>query len=292
MSLELRDVYFDEQDEEMDGALGKEVAVLLYNPLMEEEDHSISKEMQWSKSTLVFAKDHKSKVMRVIRSYSKNKAPLTAMDYDDIYMEVIEYLYKSEDYSVEKAIEATDGMGVPTLENYVNMSIRNCVKRYIAKKARYEMMISNGITSDDEGKDIDTIANLPDTQALLEYENRCTNINTAMEALEHKRYAFGPDIFMVMYIRMITLTLGLQDAKFKEIIESLGIAKKEFSDLESKIKKDVEASDLMASIAKIGPEASAASLATHVFNSKNLFKTVVCLSQDMSEEEKATACRF
>ena len=89
--------------------MSSNLSELVYNPLMEEEKQLAG----WSKSTIDYVLNHKTKVNAAIRGIGKslNKI-LQKSDIEDIYMEVLDYLYTCDDYNISKACERSSNAGV------------------------------------------------------------------------------------------------------------------------------------------------------------------------------------
>ncbi len=255
---------------EVAALINSDIAEILYAPFMEQEEQI--PQLAWLKETLQYAMNHKSRVMKTIRSCSKNKMMLSSHDVDDIYAELIEYLHKSEDYSIQKAMEASSSNTVPTLENYVNTCTKNCVKRFLSKKGRIEKFTVKSITIDEDGKERDLIDTVPDQASSEQYEIACTNIGDILKSLEHKRYFYGADMFQLIYVRL--LTMGAEDYKYREILDVLGVSKKDLMELDRKMSKDVDVLDLMKAIVKCGEQSAVPFIEKMVYNSAGLKNTI------------------
>ena len=247
---------------------------ILYVHLQEEKKNM--PELEWYKDTIQYSINFKSKVLRTIRSCAKSKMPLSAADIEDIYSELLEYLHKSGDYSIERAMESSNSSTIPSLENYVNTCARNCVKRYISKKGRYDKMAVKSVTIDADGKEKDLIEYIPDTEATEKYDTVCSDIKSTLNAMKHKRYKYTHDIFMLLYVRLITM--GTHDYIYRDILEVLGISKKELMELEKKMVRDSDIKDLMKAIVKCGESEAAMHLEKMVYNSKTLKQTIASIA--------------
>ena len=100
---------------------------LVYSPLKEEEKQLAG----WSKATIDYVLNNKTKVQTSIRGIAKslNKV-LQKTDVDDAYMEILHYLYQSDDYNISKAYERSNNVGsIVSLDGYVHSCIKYCVIR-------------------------------------------------------------------------------------------------------------------------------------------------------------------
>lgn len=103
--------------------------MLVYCPPMEEGVDDVT---GWNKETIDYVTKHRTKVCNQIRGIAKNirKHNLQPSDVEDIYEEVMLYLYKCDDYNIGKAIERSSTNNIVTLEGYLNVCIKYCVVRH------------------------------------------------------------------------------------------------------------------------------------------------------------------
>lgn len=220
----------------------------VYGPLKEEEKQLAG----WSKSTIEYVLSHKTKVQNSIRGIAKkhNKI-LQKADIDDVYMEILQYLYSSDDYNLSKAYERSRNDGsIVSFEQYVNSCIGFCVKRYVTNSFNSEKRLVRDTISDEDGKELsmfDTISDNSDSK----YSDFCYQLDTICKAYESQRYAFGPDIFQIWFIRLQTIINNKND-RYKEILSILGISKKDISIIEQKADTDGAMISIARAITLIG----------------------------------------
>lgn len=202
---------------------------LVYNSLMEEEKNLAG----WHKSTIDYVLHNKTKVNASIRGIAKslNKI-LQKTDVEDIYMEILNYLYTCDDYNISKAYERSNTIGnVVSLEGYVHSCIKFCVIRYVTTGFNIEKSLVRDQIKDDEGKELSIFDTIADTKGIEAYSELQYDLKEVCEAYESHRYLYGPDIFQLWYIRLQTMIYDKQD-RFKDILAVLGISKKEIAQIE------------------------------------------------------------
>lgn len=247
--------------------MGDNLSGLIYSPLMEESQPVTG----WSKATIEFVTNNKTKILNSIRGIGKslNKQFLQKADIDDIYMEILQYLYTCDDYNVEKAFERSNNAGVVvSLEGYVHSCVKYCVLRYLTDKYKKEKpLISDYVKGREELSIFDTIPdkNKPDINSQTDLREICENIKS-------KRYAYGVDVYQIWFIRLKTMSINKND-KYQEILDVLNISTKDVSFVE---KSDTEG--IMMSIAKavtlIGVDMSLDIIRKYVYSAKNIEKVI------------------
>lgn len=247
--------------------MGDNLSCLIYSPLMEESQPVTG----WSKATIEFVTNNKTKILNSIRGIGKslNKQFLQKADIDDIYMEILQYLYTCDDYNVEKAFERSNNAGVVvSLEGYVHSCVKYCVLRYLTDKYKKEKpLISDYVKGREELSIFDTIPdkNKPDINSQTDLREICENIKS-------KRYAYGVDVYQIWFIRLKTMSINKND-KYHEILDVLNISTKDVSFVE---KSDTEG--IMMSIAKavtlIGVDMSLDIIRKYVYSAKNIEKVI------------------
>ncbi|MBO5389802.1 MAG: hypothetical protein J6A59_17040 [Lachnospiraceae bacterium] len=215
---------------------------LVYSPLKEEEKQLAG----WSKATIDYVIANKSKVHTSIRGIAKslNKI-MQKTDVEDAYMDILNYLYQSDDYNISKAYERSNNVGViVSLEGYVHSCIKFCVIRYVTNSFNSEKVIVRDSIKDDDGKELSLFDTIPDAKSdgFTEFGYQ---LDTICKAYESQRYQFGPDIFQIWFIRLQTMINNKNDS-YKDILAILGISKKDISIIE----KEANVDGAMISIAK------------------------------------------
>lgn len=212
---------------------------LAYSPLVEAPN-----DVGWDKQTVTYVTEHRSKVCKIIRGMIKNNTMVSSADVDDIYMELLLYLYKCADYDIDIACERSGSSdSIISLEGYVHSCIKYCTIRYTTKVYKESShIVRDTIKSDDDGeRSIFDI--IPDTRSEIQIENTMYNLYSTCKAYEYQRYKLGVDVYMIWFIRLKT-TLCNKD--YEQIIRALGITKRDLSSIE----KDASTDGIMLNIAK------------------------------------------
>lgn len=224
---------------------------LVYSPLKEEEKQLTG----WSKSTIDYVLHNKTKVQTSIRGIAKSlNKMLQHTDIDDIYMEIINYLYSCDDYNISKAYERSSNVGViVSLEGYVHSCIKFCVIRYVTKHFKEEKSLVRDDVQDEDGKELSIFDAIADTKTEDAFLSMSYQLGSICKAYESQRYAFGPDIFQIWYVRLQTILYNKQD-NYKDILTVLGISKKEIAQVEREANRDGVMLSIAKAITLIGPE--------------------------------------
>ncbi len=249
--------------------------VLIYSPLLE-EDKTVD---SWDKLTIDYIYKNKSEVYKIINGIVRRtrKRPLQEVDIDDIFSEIVIYLYKSDDYNINKAIDNSKNGTIVSLEGYVNSCIGYCVMRYLSKMYNKNKNVINDsyINMGDSGN-VSMFDYIPDNTYDEEVEDRWLDLEQQCKIHEHSRYKYGHDIFLIMYVRLLTLSKGL-NGKYNEILNILGINRKELSNIEEEALRDSEGivTDITKAITNIEIDDAILVLEKYVHSAKNI-KNVIC----------------
>lgn len=249
--------------------MAESISRLIYSPLVEESQPVTG----WSKATIEFVTSNKTKILNSIRGIGKslNNRFLQKADIDDIYMEILQYLYTCDDYNIDKAYERSNNAGVVvSLEGYVHSCVKYCVLRYLTDKYKKEKpLVSESIKDKDDVSIFDTIAdkskNGIDSSTELSLRDICENSKS-------KRYTYGVDIYQIWFIRLKTMSLNKND-NYKDILDVLNISTKDISFV-----KKSDTDELMLSIAKavtvIGVEEALDIIREYVYSAENIEKVI------------------
>lgn len=245
---------------------------ILYAPLQEETTEQVA---GWEKETIAYVLKHESKTKRFIRSIAKgmNKLGLQTQDVDDIYSESLYYLYTCSDYNINKAIErSTTGTPI-TLEGYVNNCLKYCVLRFLKNKAKNEKdIVPNSSNSDGDDKELSIFDTIADTRATIDVDDFEYDLEDVCRSCEPLRYRFGSDLFLIMYVRL--LTIGSKQEKFKEILEVLGITKYELSQFDYNSEDSVVLA-MTKAISSIDTTEALSVLEEYVFAAKTIKEAIL-----------------
>lgn len=242
---------------------------IVYSPLKEESNNTAG----WSKETIDYVQNNRKSIYKSIRGIAKgfNRILQTA-DVEDIYGELICYLYNCDDYNIDKAITRSNSGSMVCLEGYIHTCIKYCVIRHTSEMSKYEGNLLRESFKDPEGKELSLFDTIPDGNTESNYSDIGYDIRELLRSLECFRYAFGPDIFLIWYIRL--LTLSYKNDIFSKIMEILDINKRDMYEIEQKTSK----SELMSSIARaitlIGPERTIKELENYVYGHKRIQKLI------------------
>lgn len=240
---------------------------LIYSPLIEESQPVTG----WSKATIEFVTKNKNKIVNSIRGIGKslNNKFLQKADIDDIYMEILQYLYTCDDYNVTKAYERSNNVGVVvSLEGYVHSCVKYCVIRYLTEKYKKEKpFVSDYVKGREDLSIFDTI---PD-KSKNDIESH-TDLKEICKSIRSKRYIYGVDVYQIWFVRLKTMSLNKND-RYQDILDVLNVSTKDVSFIE---KSDTEG--IMMSIAKavtvIGVDASLDIFRKYVYSAKNIEKVI------------------
>lgn len=223
--------------------------------ILEEESGS------WDKLTINYAIKNKSKIEEHIHKVRH------CYDYevDDIYEELIEYLHKGKDYDISY-INSEDGTSM-TLENYVNMCANYCIKRYFTRKYNENSKFVN-IYSIGDMENNNCIENIMDLHTDEEYEKASLDIYSSLKSLEYKRYKYGCDIYLLMFIRY--LTLG--DNSLYDIVHNILIG--DICNCNSAIEKDTDFKTAIKLLANSTTDEAIKYLSSFVYGYKDILNII------------------
>lgn len=210
---------------------------IIYNPLMEEQVEDVT---GWCKETVDYVTSHRSRVTRQIRSVARGmrKTGLQATDVDDIMSELMLHLYKADDYNIDKAINRSSTGSIVSIEGYVNNCVKNCVLRYCSQShARDKELVSETVRGEDD-KELSIFDSIADVSADITLDNLVYDLPVLLKSCEPVRYRFGPDIYLVWYVRLLTVNDKKGDT-FRSILEVLGISRKDLSRLNKSCEENV-----------------------------------------------------
>lgn len=244
---------------------------LVYSPLKEEG----TKLTGWSKSTIDYVLNNKKKVYTSIRGIAKiyNKV-LQYSDIEDVYMEIINYLYRSDDYNIAKAYERSSSDGaIVSLEGYVHSCIKFCVIRYVTDDFKEESRLVRDKLQDDEGKEISLFDTLADTKNIDVFNSIGYQLESICKSYEHQRYAFGPDIFQIWFVRLQTIIYNKQNL-YMDILNILGISKSEIIKVEKRANNDGAMVNIAKAITLIGAEEAVKILRDYTYSADKIEQVI------------------
>ena len=243
---------------------------LVYSPLKEEEKQLAG----WSKATIDYVLDNKTKIHASIRGIAKslNKI-LQRTDVEDVYMEILDYLYQSDDYNISKAYERSSNAGViVSLEGYVHSCVKYCVIRYVTNEFSIEKNLVRDQLKDDEGKELSLFDTIPDTQE-TGYDDFGYNLESICKAFESQRYTYGPDLFQIWFIRLQTM-LNNKNDRYKDILTILGVSKKDIAIIEREANKEGAMISIAKAITLIGVEEAVEIIRKYTYSADKIQKVI------------------
>lgn len=242
---------------------------VVYSPLKEEEEQLTG----WSKSTIDYVMSHKTDVESSIRGISKtlNKV-LNRTDLDDIYMEVLTYLYSCDDYNIGKAYDRSNSDGLVSLSGYVHSCIKFCVLRYVTTMYSTEKSLVREYVKDDEGRELSLFDTIPDSREENDFNSIGYQLDTICREYEYQRYQHGLDVFQIWFIRLQTMIKNKQD-RYKDILSILGVSKKELGQLE-KTSKDGIMINIAKAVSITGVEEAIKILRKYTYSADKIEKVV------------------
>lgn len=250
------------------------LAGVIYSPLKEDTEQLVG----WDKQTIDYITKNKSSIYNTIRAFGKgNNKLLQRTDIDDIYMEVLEYAYKNDDYNITKAVELSNSDNVVSLTGYIHSFIKYIVIKYISDKYEEESKIIDNEIKDSDNDAVDIFDIIPDKKANANSEeyviDKLNELDSICSSYESQRYEYGIDIFQIWFIRLTTMHYNKQE-HYEDIIESLGINKSDIGNFHRRTNVD----DVMLSIAKaitiIGIEEAISVLRKYTYGANKIEKVI------------------
>lgn len=252
-----------------------EAASIFYCPPFEEEK-SIESELIWKKDTIQYLINNKLHIIRIIRklmnSYSES-------DIYEVYSNLIYYFSKAEDYSIEKAKERSQTGEIIPIDSYIIKCTKYIVNRFKADKYKRERMIKRNFIIDEEGEKKDIFDRIPDERAGNAFKNVEYDLETYLENIQYIRYKYEADIFLILYIRLIT---NDNDDLYKTILEVLGISKKKLREIENKASLDEDFKQLIKAISLRDKEEVIRRLEKYIYGVKQLKKAIKDLRNNVN----------
>lgn len=227
----------------------------------------------WSKSTIDYINTNRAKVTRAIRSVARGlcKQNLQLADVDDIYSEILLYLYRSDDWNVEKAIGSNSDT-IVTLEGYINSCVKYCVMRYLTTQYNKDKTLIRD-TVDDEGKELSIFDTISDDKATAGYDQVIYDFEQLCKANECMRYKYGPDIYLILYVRLLTIE-NKKDDTYRDILSVLGVSKKDLYSIERKSSEDDMLLSLTKAVVNSGVEKAVQVLEKYVYSADKIKEVI------------------
>lgn len=252
-----------------------DLEMLVYCPLMEDVSEDVT---GWDKATIDYVSRNKSKVYNQIRGIAKTlrKKNLQATDIDDIYEEVLIYLYNCDDYNLSKAVERSSSGTIVSLEGYLNVCIKFCVMRYCTSMFKEEKEIIHEVVNpDSDDKELCLLDNIADVRSSEHIETILYDLESICKSCEPLRYKYGPDIYLILYIRLLTLNCKDSPELYKDILNILGISKKELNAIEKLSVEDELMTSFVKAIDITGVKRAIEIIRPYVYSAKRIEDTIL-----------------
>ena len=199
----------------------------------------------WSKMTVDYVVKNRSKIKKTILNTARRyRKSIQHDDVDDIYDDVIEYLYKADDYNINKAINKSKTGEMASLEGYVGSCVKFVTIRACSELNDHSKKVISENTTGKDGSELSLFDSMYDPKSSIGVDDFDYDLRTICKSCEPIRYRFGPDIYLVWFVRLMTITKNCRD-KFGTIMDILGISDRELM----KLKNDYE-NNTMSDIAK------------------------------------------
>lgn len=246
--------------------------ILLYSPLLEEQDTSVK---GWSKETIAYLTKNKSKVISHIRNVARKLGTdlFQNADIEDIYSEALLYFYGCDDYNISKAIERSSRGTVVTLEAYIYYCLKCCAMRNLDRRRKVDKHTAADTYRNESGALLSLLDLIPDKQSEEELEGVLVDLNQQCKMSEHLRYKYGLDIYQMWYVRLLTITEGLEE-DYGHIMNILGITKSDISTMKEKSFKDEMMVGFAVAIDRTGIDESISILENYVYAAHHIRKAI------------------
>ena len=240
---------------------------LVYCPLKEEENQTEG----WNKATIDYIMGHKRMVYSMIRGIARSRGKFLAYaDVEDLFQIITTYLYKCDDYNLEKACTETT---VVTLDGYVKTCIKYCTIRYVTGMYDEEKTKVPEFVNDDEGKEMSIFDTISDKNNEDSFANYGYDLREICDLFECERYSFGPDIFLIWFVRLQTVANNKKD-KYKDVLEILGISRKELLTIEKNSVVDGVMTSIARAVSIIGIEEALDILKDYTYSYKRIIDVI------------------
>lgn len=210
---------------------------IIFSSLKEEDVADVK---GWQKETVTYVMEHPGKVVRQIRTVARGlrKNNLQKADIDDIYNEILLYLYGCSDYDLNKAMERSSSGTLVSIEGYLSVCIKYCVMRYCKEMSDYEKEVVSETVLDGDDKELSIFNTIADTRSDIDLDYLSYDLSTLCRSCESLRYRYGADLYLIMYVRLLTIEYGIV-SKYREILNALDITKQDLARFDSESEDSV-----------------------------------------------------
>lgn len=254
-----------------------------YTTMLDEEEVGV--DFGWNKDTVRFVIDNADKIKATVRRELKQKFKyINDMEVEEVYDKIIEYVYKYDDYDIDKARRdslLTNSTTIRPIEAYVfGSAVKNCIKRFIKDYGKERCnRASNYVTIKD--KEVSVIDRVADSTSEKEYEQVEDSLEAALKIMECKRYRYGSDIFLIMYLRL----RAENEESFARLINIIGITTKILNIAERKARLDGDFMYLMKMMIDYNKEKMASVIRNYVY-SASLLDSAIDMMNELSVKHR------
>ena len=124
-------------------------------------------------------------------------------------------------------------------------------------------------TFDEEGKELSLFDTIADKKSDINCDDMGCDLRSVCKQFESHRYGFGPDIFMLWFIRLETILYNKED-RYKDILSILGITKKELNEIERRTCTDGAMLSIARAVSLVGINEALKVLKDFTYSYKNI----------------------
>lgn len=248
-----------------------EIDSIIYSPLVEDEEDTSG----WFKSTIDWVQHNKSKTFNSIRGIARSVCNVQHADIEDIYTELLKYLYQYDDYNINSALERSTTGSIVSLEGYIHSLIKYCTLRYLTENYKKTKENIGEIDISSDGEEVSIFDTIGDKKQSEAYLNIMYDLDDVCLYHQSDRYKYGPDIYQIWYVRLLTSKYK-KETKFNDILDLLGINKKELEGIE---KQDIDSPmmEIAKSITLLNIDDAISIIKKYTYSSKTLEKVVAAI---------------
>lgn len=231
----------------------------------------------WDKSTVSFLLNHRNSINELIRKTAASRfgRELSEADVDDIFSESLLYFYSCDDYNICKAIDRSSTDNIVSLDGYIHSCVRYCVLRYLTNMWKDEKeCISEEVLNENE----DSVS-LYDKAPSINRENSLDNVGIDLEQIckqyEGMRYYYGADLYLVWYIKLLTMKNNIPEKYGEIIMQNAGISKHNAEVINSNNEESNPMIDIAKAVTIQGIEESIDVLQKYVYGSCKIKEVIL-----------------
>lgn len=248
---------------------------LVFQPLKVDEEQA---KCGWDKATIQYYSSHASKIKKMIFNNAKafSRPALQIQDIDDIYQELGNHLYETDDYDITKAYDDISD-GITPIEIYISQCVRTCVQKYCTKKQKImKNEQQEKVFEDSDGKQSSQFDFVEDAQVRQEFSRIDYDLKRLCESYECYRYKFGCDMFQLIYVKLLLISRGRahDDAIYDSIMTVLGVNKKQLQTVQKKQQSNDVFVQILKAANDIGFRTAVNVLEDFVYGAKDIKQAV------------------